>query len=154
MKKKMFATVAAGLALSGVAGVGLSAALSSPADATTTSAVSTPATTGPHPLRAWLRAHRQEVTRHAVRISAETIGITPPALVSALRSGQSIAQVAQAHGVAASTVVDALVRAGDAKVTEAVNAERLTQALATRIESALPKLAARVVDHARSAPAA
>jgi hypothetical protein len=154
MKRKMFATVAAGLALSGVAGVGLSTALSSPADATTTSAVSTPATAGQHPLRAWLRAHRKVVVRHAVRISAETIGITPQALVSALRSGESIAQVAQAHGVAASTVVDALVRAGDAKVTQAVNADKLTQAQGTRVQSALPRLATRIVDRAHSAPAA
>ncbi len=151
--KKTFATVAAGLALSGVAGVGLSAALSSPADATTTPAVATATTTGQHPRRAWLRAHRKAVARHAVRISAGSIGITPQALVGALRSGQSIAQVAQDHGVSTSTVVHALVRAGDARVTRAVNAHKLTQAQGTRIESVLPKVATRIVDHVASAHA-
>ncbi len=84
-----------------------------------------------------------------MRIGAETIGITPQALVGALRSGESIGQVAQAHGVAASTVVDALVRAGDAKITDAVNAGKLTAARGTRLRSALPKLATRIVDHVR-----
>ena len=153
MQKKVFATIAAGLALSGVAGIGLSAALSSPADATTTSTVSPPATTGQHALRAWLQTHRKAVARNAVRISAETIGITPRALAGALRSGQSIGQVAQAHGVATSTVVGALVRAGDARVTRAVTAGKLTSAQRTRIESALPRLATRIVDRVRSASA-
>ena len=123
--KKMFATVTVGLVLSGMAGVGLSAGLASPAGAVTPTSVSTPTSTAPgtssrHPLRAWLRTHREAVARSTVEISAKTIGITPKVLVGALRSGESIAAVAQAHNVDVTTVVDALVQAGDKRVGHAV----------------------------------
>ncbi len=107
--QKMFATVTAGLVLSGFAGVGLSAGLASPAGAATADSDSRTATaqrrtvpassTGKHPLRAWLRAHRRAVARHTVQISAQAIGVPPKTLVAALRAGQSIAQVASSHNV-------------------------------------------------------
>jgi hypothetical protein len=145
--KKLIATVTAGLALSGMAGVGLSAGLSSPAGAATPSAVSTPATTGRHPLRAWLWAHRKAVARDTVRISAKTIGVTPKALVSTLRSGQSIAEVARADNVDPQTVVNALVQAADAKIGAAVTSHTLSQAQATKIEAALPGAVTKLVNH-------
>jgi hypothetical protein len=145
--KKMIATVTAGLALSGVTGVGLIAALASPADAATASAVTSPSTTGHHPLRAWLRAHRKAVARDTVRISAKAIGVTPKVLVSSLRSGQSIAQVAQAQNVDVQTVMNALVQAGDTRVGRAVDSHRLTQAQGNTIEAALPQAVTKVVNH-------
>lgn len=145
--KKMIATVTAGLALSGVTGVGLIAALASPADAATASAVTSPSTTGHHPLRAWLRAHRKAVARDTVRISATAIGVTPKVLVSSLRSGQSIAQVAQAQNVDVQTVMNALVQAGDTRVGRAVDSHRLTQAQGNTIEAALPQAVTKVVNH-------
>jgi hypothetical protein len=150
--KKLIATVTVGLALSGMAGVGLSAGLASPAGAATPASVSAPTTTGPgtsarHPLRAWLRAHRKAVARNTVEISAKTIGITPKALVGALRSGESIAQVAQAHDVAVTTVVDALVRAGDTQVGHAVSNHKLTPARGAKIEAVLGRAAATIVNH-------
>ena len=150
--KKMFVTVTAGLALSGMAGVGLSAALASPAGAATPTAVSTPTTPGPgtssrHPLRAWLRAHRKAVARDTVAISAKTIGITPKVLVGALGSGESIAQVAQAHNVDVTTVVTALVQAGDKVVGHAVTNHTLTAAQGSKIEAALPRATTRIVNH-------
>ena len=145
--KKLIATVTAGLALSGVAGVALSAGLSSPAGAATPAAVSAPATSGRHPLRAWLRAHRKAVARDTVKISAETIGVTPKGLVTTLRSGQSIAQVARANSVDPQTVVQALVQAADTKVSNAVAKHTLTQAQATKIEAALPGAVTRLVNH-------
>jgi hypothetical protein len=145
--KKLIATVTAGLALSGMAGVGLSAGLSSPAGAATPAAVSPSAPTGRHPLRAWLRAHRKAVARDTVKISAKTIGVTPKDLVSTLRSGKSIAQVAQANNVDPQTVVDALVQAADAKIGAAVTNHRLTQAQATKIEAALPGAVTKLVNH-------
>jgi len=150
--KKMFATVTVGLVLSATAGVGLSAGLASPAGAATPASVSIPTTAGPgssspHPLRAWLRTHRKAVARNVVEISAKTIGITPPALVGALRSGESIAQVAQAHHVDVTTVVDALVQAGDKQVGHAVTDHTLTPAQGVRIEAVLPRATTRIVDH-------
>ncbi len=145
--KKMIATVTVGLALSGVTGIGLSAGLASPASAATPSAVTSPGTAGQHPLRAWLRAHRKAVARDTVQISARTIGVTPKALVATMRSGQSIADVAQAHGVDSQTVVNALVQAADTKVNGAVTNGKLTQVQATKIEAALPGAVTKIVDH-------
>ncbi len=145
--KKMIAKVSVGLALSGIAGVGLSAGLASTAGAATPSAVSSSTTPARHPVRAWLRSHRRAVARHVVEISAKTIGITPQALASDLRSGQSIAEVAQAHNVAPQGVVNALVQAGDARVGRAVNDHKLTQAQGSKIEAALPGAVTKVVNH-------
>lgn len=145
--KKMIAKVSVGLAMSGMLGVGLNAGLASTAGAATPSAVSSSTTAG-HPVHAWLRAHRRTVARHVVEISAKTIGgITPQALVSDLRSGQSIAEVAQAHNVAPQGVVNALVRAGDARIGQAVNDHKLTQAQGSKIEEALPGAVTKLVNH-------
>ncbi|HEY5024681.1 MAG TPA: hypothetical protein VII76_06875 [Acidimicrobiales bacterium] len=145
--KKMIATVTVGLALSGVAGIGLSAGLATPAGAATPSAVAGPSTAARHPLRAWLRAHRKALARDTVRISAKTIGITPKDLLSTLRSGQSIAEVAQAHNVDVQTVVSALVQAADTQVGQAVDNHKLTQAQADKIEAVLLEAVTKVVNH-------
>jgi hypothetical protein len=151
-KHKTIATVAAGLALSGVTGMGLSAVLASPAGAATPSALAAPSTAAPstaghHPLRAWPRAHRKAVARDTIRISAKAIAVTPKDLVRALRSGQSIAEVAQAHNVDVQAVVNALVQAGDAQVGRAVAAHRLTPAQGDMIEAALPAAVTKIVNH-------
>jgi len=145
--KKMIATVTVGLALSGVTGIGLSAALASPAGAATPSALAGPSTTGHRPLRAWLRAHRKAVARDTMRISAKTIGVTPKDLVSSMRSGRSIAQVAQTHNVDVQSVVNALVQAGDTQVGRAITSHKLTTAQGDKIEGALPQVVTKVVTH-------
>lgn len=145
--KKTLATITAGLALSGMTAIGLTAAFASPAGAATPSTVASVPATVSHPLRAWLRAHRRTVARHVTEISAKTIGITPESLVGALRSGQSIAQVAQAHGVEVQTVADALVQAGDTHVVRAVANHKLTPAQGTRIEAALPGVVDKILGH-------
>jgi hypothetical protein len=144
--KKTLAAVTVGLALS-VAGVGMSAGLAGPADAATPSVVAGPAAKTQHPLRAWVRAHRKALAHHTVEISAKAIGISPKSLASSIRSGQSIAQVADAHNVDVQTVVDALVGAGDAQVGRAVTNHKLTPAQGSKIEAALPRVVTKVVDH-------
>jgi hypothetical protein len=144
--KKSFAAATIGLALS-VAGVGISAGLAAPADAATPSVVIGSAATTQHPLRAWVRAHRKALARHTVEISAKTIGISPRSLASSLRSGQSIAQVAQAHDVDVQTIVTALVGAADTQVGKAVTDHELTPAQGSKIEAALPTVLTKVVNH-------
>jgi len=151
--KKMIATATVGLALSGIAGVGLSAGLASPAGAATPSAVTSPNTTGRHPLRAWLRAHRKALARDTVQVSAKQIGITPKDLVVSLRSGQSIAQVAAAHNVDVQTVENALVQAGDSAIGRAVDTHTLTPAQGSKLEAVLPTAVSKVVDHVYEQPA-
>ena len=62
-----------------------------------------------------------------ISTAAESIGIEPSALVQALRDGQTIAEVAQGNGVEASTVVDAIVAAGQARLDQAVQDGLLTR---------------------------
>jgi prolyl-tRNA editing enzyme YbaK/EbsC (Cys-tRNA(Pro) deacylase) len=133
-----------------LAGAGLSAGLVSPAGAATPPAVATapaPPSTANHPLRAWLRGHRKAVARQTVAISAKTIGISPKALVVALHSGQSIAEVASSKSVDVQNVVNALVQAGATQVGRAVDNHKLTQALGTKIEAALPRSVTKLVNH-------
>ncbi|MGH9184878.1 MAG: hypothetical protein ACRD0U_03510 [Acidimicrobiales bacterium] len=61
------------------------------------------------------------VVRAAVRIAAETIGIEPAELRSALRDGQSVADVAEAHSVDPQSVVDALVATATDRAEDFVN---------------------------------
>ena len=99
--KKLVATLSlAGLLVAGSAGVALAqdpGAGSTGADAPT----------------AQPRRHR---VKHAAKVAADTIGITTQELRDALKSGKSIAQVAQEHGVDPAAVVDAIVQARTAKL--------------------------------------
>ena len=62
--------------------------------------------------------------------AAEAIGISREDLVTALRDGQSIAQVAQSKDVDPQKVVEAMVNEAKEHLAEAVEDGRLTQALA------------------------
>ena len=94
---------------------------------------------------------RRRIIAGAIDVSAKTIGVTPTALRQAIVAGQSVAQVATAHGVAPSSVVSALVTAGDARIDKAVANHRLGSARAARLKARLPQLAQRFVDFARVA---
>ncbi|HET6954585.1 MAG TPA: hypothetical protein VFI47_29745 [Acidimicrobiales bacterium] len=59
----------------------------------------------------------------ALRTVAETIGIPVADLRAALRDGQSIAEVAEAHGVEPQAVVDALVARSTRRITRVVEGE-------------------------------
>jgi uncharacterized protein (DUF433 family) len=92
---------------------------------------------------------RRQLVADAVNISAKTIGITPQVLRHDLASGQSVAQVATAHGVSPTTVVNALVTAGNARIDKAVANHRLSAARAAKLKARLPKAAQRFVDATR-----
>jgi hypothetical protein len=123
--------------LGGVAAAGTAYA------ATPTAASSTTAT---HTARAWLRSHRKEIRKAGIAVSARTIGVTPKVLVSDLRANKSVADVATEHGVSTATVVTALVKDADAKVSQAETDHKLTAARATKIEALLPARITKAVD--------
>jgi hypothetical protein len=85
--------------------------------------------------------------REGAVISAKTIGVTTKDLVTELRSGKSVADVAGEHGVSVQTVVNALVTAADGRVDKAVAADKLTSAQATAVKAKLPTWVAKVVNH-------
>jgi len=93
---------------------------------------------------------RRELVNAAIDISAKTIGVTPEALRQALASGQSVAQVATAHSVSPTTVVNALVAAGNARIDKAVANHHLSAARAAKLKARLPGAAQRFVDFTRN----
>jgi nucleotide-binding universal stress UspA family protein len=113
--KKLIGAAAFSLALAGggVAGALLGAPGSSGAQesTTTTTAVDTPPPDGPG-------FHRGPGPR--LTAAAEAIGISEDDLRAALESGKTIAQVAEEHGVAVDTVIDAIVAEATADIRERV----------------------------------
>ena len=143
LKKLVVPVVVAGALAAGVVSVGAADA-GTPAPLAAAHSGVTAKAGDPH-LRAWLRAHRREIRRHGLVISAKAIGVTPTTLVAELRSGMSIAEVAAQHDVATQTVISALTGAATAKVDAAVSDHKLTTAQAQAIEAALPRYLAKAV---------
>ncbi len=147
MFKKIIAPVALGGAVLGAAvlgGVATAGAATTPAP---TAATTAPSTAGKGQGRAWLRAHRKELRKAGLEVSAKTIGISPQDLRSDLKAGNSIAGVASQHNVSAQTVVNALVSTADNRINQAVTDHKLTQTQAQAIEAKLPARFTKVVNH-------
>lgn len=140
LKKIAVPIVAGGMLLGGIAATGTAYA-GTPATPVATADVTKGA------LRSWVRAHRRELAKAGVAISAKTIGVTPQDLVTELKSGKSIADVAGEHTVSVQSVVTALDSAADARINQAVTAHTLSSAEANRIEAALPGYVTKVVNH-------
>ena len=80
-----------------------------------------------------------------LEVAAQAIGIEVDALREALRSGQTMAEVAQANGVEVQVVVDAIVADISARIDEGVANGRLTQEEADEKKAELPeRVTARV----------
>jgi hypothetical protein len=152
MKKKLIASAAISAALlTGGAAVAATTVLPAYAQSTPqtqspapTTTPNTPNQTNPvqHPrLRRWVEG--------VVKTSADTIGIQPKDLVTELKSGKSIAQVAQEHNVDPQKVIDALVAKADARIDQAVQNGKLTQDRANTLKAKVPDAAAKVVNKVR-----
>lgn len=146
MPKKIIGPVVAGAVLVGAAG------WASAAGAATTTSTKPPAAThaqikSTHELGKWLKIHRRHIRKDVEAVTAQAIGITPDQLTSELRSGNSIAQVAQEHGVSAQTVENALTGAADTRINQAESDHKITQKEATRLESRVTSVADKLVNH-------
>ncbi len=62
-----------------------------------------------------------------IAIAAETLGLTPQALIAELQAGKTIADVAEEHGVALESLVEAFLAPRAEALQAAVEAGRLTQ---------------------------
>ena len=87
--------------------------------------------------------------RHGVRgagleAAAEALGMSEDDLRTALRDGQTIAQVAEAQGVDVQTVIDAMVADATARIDEAVGDGNLDADRAEELKAELPE---RIADH-------
>ena len=144
IKKTLAGTVAA-LTL----GVGGIAMLAPVAGASTSPAASTQAPAGSKAKHHGHRHLRHRVAKAAVESSAKTIGITPKDLVTQLKAGKSVAEVATAHGVDPHTVVTNLVNGGNARIDAAVKSGKLDAARAAKAKARLPQAAERFVNAKR-----
>ena len=68
-------------------------------------------------------------------VAAGAIGISETDLVTALKSGQSLAQIAAAHSVDVQKVIDALVADAKSEIAAAFSAGRITQAQADQLNA-------------------
>jgi hypothetical protein len=107
-----------------LAGLGIATAQTGQSDAptTTTAPADGARAAGPHGPKPGLAA------------AAGAIGVSEDELRTALRSGQSIAQVAQSKGVDVQKVIDAVVADARTRLAEKVQAGDLTQAQADEIK--------------------
>lgn len=87
--------------------------------------------------------------RHGIATAAKTIGIAPKDLLTELKSGKSIADVAAAHHVDRQKVVDALVAQDNQRIDQAVKDKHLSQQRADALKKALPDRVAKFVDQHR-----
>ena len=98
-----------------------------------------------------LRRHRgvdlMGMLRDGLKPVADAIGITPQQLLTELRSGKSIAQVAQAHGVSEAKVVAAIEAQATKRIDEAVTKGHLTSDQATKLKSNLHNAITKMVEH-------
>ena len=140
LKKLAVPIVAGGMLLGGIASAGTAYA-GTPTASVATAHVKNSA------IRAWVKAHRREIAKAGVTISATTIGVTPQDLVAELKSGKSIADVAGEHSVSVQSVVTALDNAADARINQAVIDHKLSSTEANKIEAALPTALAKAVSH-------
>jgi hypothetical protein len=134
--------IVSALAMAGTAGFASTASATSPGSSTLTPQ----SQAASHGAAQWVENHRQTIRHAVVAISAEDIGVNPQALVTALRSGKSIAQVAGEHGVSTKTLQTDLVNAADNRVNLLVGNGKLTSTQASEIEARIPALVTGIVN--------
>ena len=75
--------------------------------------------------------------RDSVDAVASALKLTPAELMTQLRSGKSLATIAQAQGVSTDALVKTLVAAAEKQLATAVQNKRITQAQADTVKSTL-----------------
>ena len=90
---------------------------------------------------------RRQVARAAIKDAAGVIGIDAKDLATAVRGGQSVAEVATAHGVNPQAVIDKLVADGTTRIDAAATAGKITPERATQMKSHLTERVTKLVNH-------
>lgn len=80
--------------------------------------------------------------------AAKALGITPKELMTDLRGGKSIAEIAKTKNVNVSTLIDTLVNDAKSKIDAAVKAGNLTQDQANKVETNLKDRISNLVNNA------
>ncbi|HTK14765.1 MAG TPA: hypothetical protein VL769_00100 [Acidimicrobiia bacterium] len=141
------ATTAALLSTAGIAIAGATSSSSGSSPSVTASATAPATANAAKPAH----AHRRARLRHRIRVFVrkvvlETIGIDRPTLRNELRGGKTIGEIATAHGVEPSAVIDALVTGATTKLDAAAGAGKITTERAQKIEAKLPARFTKLVN--------
>jgi uncharacterized protein YidB (DUF937 family) len=91
----------------------------------------------------------RNAAKDSVSLAATAIGIDVKDLVKELRTGKSIADVATEHGVAESTVAEAIVKDLSSKIDAAAANGTITAERAKTIEAKLPAKVTQLVEKTR-----
>jgi len=86
------------------------------------------------------------VERAALRIVASTLGVKPKDVVSGLCGGQTLAQLASAHGKSASDLITALDNAAKVRITKAEQNGRINSTQAAQRESTVDARVTKLVN--------
>ena len=89
---------------------------------------------------------RHRLAKAAIKTAADTIGIQPKDLLTELKAGKSVADVAAEHGKTGQQVVDAIVAKINAKVDEAAAAGKLPADKAADIKAKAPERVTKMVN--------
>jgi hypothetical protein len=134
MKRLLVVAAAAGILTFG--SVGVAAAQTTGG---TTNPSNPPSATSP-------KGRKARVALGVLKVSAQTLGVSPRDLVSGLCSGQTLAQEASAHGKTPDQLVTAIVNAADQRIQANEKAGKITQAQATKRMAKVKTQATKVVD--------
>jgi uncharacterized protein (DUF433 family) len=85
--------------------------------------------------------------RKALAIASTTIGISSKDLVSEVKSGKTVADVATEHSVNPQKVIDAVVSAGDHQIDTLLAGNRITQDRATTLKTKLVERVTKLVNN-------
>ena len=75
---------------------------------------------------------KARIARHWTKIAAETVGIETKDFVTALREGQTPAQIAEANGSSGQSIIDAIIADAQERLDQAVADGKITQEQADR----------------------
>jgi hypothetical protein len=146
MKRRTVLATATTAAVLSTAGIAIAGA-TSPSPSSSGPAVSASDSNATKPTVAHRRHRRHHRVRAFVRkVVTDTIGIDRATLRREVRSGKTIAEIATAHNVEPSAVVEALVTAATTKLEAAATAGRITEERAHKIEAKLPDRFTKLVN--------
>src|SRR5581483_3784887 len=133
MKRFITTLVTVGLLTVGTAGV---------AAAQTTGGGSTSSTSQP----AGATGRHHKVAAGVLAVAAKTLGLKPKELASDLCGGQTVAQIASQHGKTSQDVVNAVGKAADARIDQAVKSGKLDPTKAAQRKAAFEQRVSSRID--------
>jgi ribosomal protein S20 len=141
--KNLVATLAvAGVITAGTAGAAFAADGSTPGNGQAPSGQSANDRTGQgHPLM------RRHIVKQAMKVVADTLGVSTDELRAALKSGQSVSEYATSLGKNPQDVVTALVNAANAHIDQAVADGKIPPDKGAAIKARVPERVQKLVDH-------